>query len=83
MATFPLDAETFFFNRQLLYENSDTFYLVGIYDSSTRSLLSIDQTNNNNISNSAPITIDNLNRNTFFISLVMDSYLGFIYNVQS
>lgn len=81
-ATFPVDNSTFFFSRQLIYESSATFYLVEIYQTS-RNLLQIDQTNNNNISNYALLPIDNLNPNTFFIGLTMKDYLGFIYNLQS
>jgi hypothetical protein len=81
-ATFPTDA-TFFFDKQLIWESEATFYLVEIYNSSSRNLIAIDQTNSNNISNLASLPIDNLNPSTFFLAFTMNTYLGFIYDLQS
>lgn len=82
-ATFPLDPSTFYFNNRLIYENSSFFYLIQIQDNIANSILQIDQSHNNNVSSLGNLLIDNFHRNTFFLAVNMQDYLGFVYDLQS
>lgn len=82
-ATFPIDPSTFYFNNRLIYENSSFFYLVQIQDNIANSILQIDQSHNNNVSSLGNLLIDNFHRNTFFLAVNMQNYLGFVYDLQS
>lgn len=82
-ATFSLDPSIFYFNNRLIYENSSFFYLIQIQDNIANSILQIDQSNNNNVSSLGNLLIDNFHRNTFFLAVNMQDYLGFVYDLQS
>lgn len=82
-ATFPIDADTFYFNNHLIYENSSFFYLIQIYSTSTNTVIQIDQSNQNSVFQIGNLPIDNFHRNVFYLAFNMQDYLGFIYDLQS